>query len=62
MSRLVLTRKENEAVVIHKDGVIVASLKVSRIDRNQVRLAFEAELDVQIDRDEIYQSKKKPTK
>jgi len=61
MSRLVLTRKENEAVVIQKDGVIVASLKVSRIDRNQVRLAFEAELDVQIDRDEIYQSKK-PTK
>lgn len=57
MSRLVLTRKENEAVVIQKDGVVVASLKVSRIDRNQVRLAFEAELDVQIDRDEIYQSK-----
>jgi carbon storage regulator CsrA len=61
MSRLVLTRKENEAVVIQKDGVVVASLKVSRIDRNQVRLAFEAELDVQIDRDEIYQSKE-PTK
>jgi carbon storage regulator CsrA len=58
MSRLVLTRKENEAVIIQKDGIVIASLKVSRIDRNQVRLAFEAELDVQIDRDEVYNSRK----
>lgn len=54
MSRLVLTRKTNESVVIHKDGDTMVVLNVTRIDRNQVRLSFEADTDIKIDRSEIF--------
>jgi carbon storage regulator CsrA len=54
MSRLVLTRKTNESVVIHKDNDTIAVLNVTRIDRNQVRLSFEADTDIKIDRSEIF--------
>lgn len=54
MSRLVLTRKTNESVVIHKDNDTVVVLNVNRIDRNQVRLSFEANTDVKIDRSEVF--------
>ncbi len=54
MSRLVLTRKTNESVVIHKDNNTVVVLNVNRIDRNQVRLSFEADTDVKIDRSEVF--------
>ena len=54
MSRLVLTRKTNESVVIHKDNDTVVVLNVNRIDRNQVRLSFEADTDVKIDRSEVF--------
>lgn len=55
MSRLVLTRRLNESVVIHRDNEIIATVKLSRIDRNQVRLAFVADPSVTIDRQEKYQ-------
>jgi carbon storage regulator CsrA len=54
MTRLVLTRKTNESVVIHKDNDTVVVLNVNRIDRNQVRLSFEADTDVKIDRSEVF--------
>jgi carbon storage regulator CsrA len=54
MSRLVLTRKTNESVIIHKDDETLVVLNVNRIDRNQVRLSFEAEEDIKIDRSEIF--------
>ena len=54
MPRLVLTRKLNEAVVIHDNGKVVATVRVNRIDRNQIRLAFQAEQDVSIDRQEVF--------
>ena len=54
MSRLALTRKTNESVVIHKDNDTIAVLNVTRIDRNQVRLSFEADTDIKIDRSEIF--------
>jgi carbon storage regulator CsrA len=54
MSRLVLTRKLNESVVVHEDDQVLLAVKVSKIDRNQVRLAFDAEKKVKIDRQEVY--------
>ena len=54
MTRLVLTRKLNESVILHKDDKIIASIKIHRIDRNQVRLTFTADKDVVIDREEIF--------
>lgn len=53
MTRLVLTRKLNESVVIKKDDDTLVSLKVSRIDRNQVRITFEANKDIIIKRQEL---------
>ncbi len=62
MSRLVLTRKINEKVIIHNDDDgVLATLKVSKIDRNQVRLTFEAGEEIRIDRQEIF-DKNAPTK
>lgn len=54
MTRLVLTRKLNEAVVVHKNGDPIVSVKVTKIDRNQVRITFEADEDVKIDRKEVF--------
>ncbi len=54
MSRLVLTRKLDEAVIIHDGHNVMAKIKVSKIDRNQVRLTFEAENTIKIDRQEIF--------
>jgi len=54
MPRLVLTRKLSENVIMHNDSGILATIKVSRITKNQVRLSFEADENVKIDREEIY--------
>ncbi len=54
MSRLVLTRKLNESVVVHQDDKVLLAVKVSKIDRNQVRLAFDADTKVKIDRQEVF--------
>lgn len=59
MARLVLTRKIDEAVVIHDDGTIIATITVNRIDRNQIRLAFVAEESVSIDRQEVFDAGRK---
>jgi len=53
MARLVLTRKPNQAVVVHKDGSTLLTLKITKVDRNQVRLTFEAPKDIIIDREEV---------
>ena len=53
MTRLVLTRKTNQAVVVHKDGSVLLTLKITKVDRNQVRLTFEATKDIIIDREEV---------
>lgn len=54
MSRLVLTRKLDEEIIIHQQNGILCSIKVSKIDGKQVRLAFDADPEVKIDRKEIY--------
>lgn len=63
MSRLVLTRKLNEQIVIHDDDDgVLAKIKVTKVDRNQVRLAFEADHTVRIDRQEVFDKNANPTK
>jgi carbon storage regulator CsrA len=54
MSRLVLTRRLNQSVVIHRDNEVIATVKVSRVDRNNVRLAFVADPSITIDRQEVF--------
>ena len=54
MPRLVLTRRLDECVVVHDNGDVIVTIKLSRIDRNSVRLAFVAEPEVSIDRQEIF--------
>lgn len=55
MPRLVLTRKLNEQVIIHDDKGVIARVKVSKVDRNQVRLTFEAGKEIRIDRQEVFE-------
>jgi carbon storage regulator CsrA len=59
MSQLVLTRKVNESVIMHKNGDVIAKLKISKIDRNQVRITFNADKEIHIDREEIFTTNKK---
>ena len=54
MSRLVLTRKLNEEVVLHEDDNVLCSIKISKIDGKQIRLAFDADKNIRIDRKEVY--------
>lgn len=58
MTRLVLTRKVDEEIIISNDSKqVVCSIGVSKIDRNSVRLSFEADTDLKIDRKEVFESK-----
>jgi carbon storage regulator CsrA len=61
MSRLVLTRKIDEQVIIHDEDGVIARVKISKVDRNQVRLTFEAGNEIRIDRQEVY-TRNAPTK
>mgnify|MGYP000894003268 FL=1 len=56
MSRLVLTRRLNESVVVHREGDVIVTVKVCRIDRNQVRIALVADQTITIDRQEVFDS------
>ena len=56
MSRLVLQRKEDENVVIHKDGSIICLVTLKYVT-NSARLLFEASDDVDIDREEVFERK-----
>lgn len=63
MPRLVLTRKLMEKVVIHNDDDgVLARVTVSKVDRNQVRLTFEADNKIRIDRQEVFDKNANPTK
>jgi carbon storage regulator len=52
---LLLTRKQGEKIIIDDDIVIT----VLNIGRGQVRIGFEAPEDVEINRQEIYERKRK---
>ena len=62
MPRLVLTRKLNEKIILHDDDGVLAEVKISKVDRNQVRLTFEADESIKIDRQEIFDKNAGPTK
>jgi|TARA_R110000765_G_scaffold349473_1_gene439571 carbon storage regulator CsrA len=62
MSRLVLTRKIDEQVIIHDEDGVIARVKISKVDRNQVRLTFEAGNEIKIDRQEVFERSANPTK
>jgi|TARA_R110000764_G_scaffold1483_2_gene5888 carbon storage regulator CsrA len=62
MSRLVLTRKIDEQVIIHNEDGVIAKVKISKVDRNQVRLTFEAGSEIKIDRQEVFERNANPTK
>ncbi len=57
MSKLVLTRKMNQEIVLHDSNGIIATIAVVKLESNQVRLAFDANQDVFIDRKEVYNKK-----
>tara|TARA_R110001592_G_scaffold85690_1_gene253213 strand:+ start:169 stop:357 length:189 start_codon:yes stop_codon:yes gene_type:complete len=57
MSRLVLTRKTGEEVIVHDYGGIITTIKITKVEGNQVRLSFEANEEVYIDRKEIFEKK-----
>jgi len=57
MSRLVLTRKSSQEIIVHDYGGIITTIKIIKIEGNQVRLAFDANEEVYIDRKEIYDKK-----
>lgn len=48
MSRLVLTQKANDKITLQKNDEELAVITVGKIDRNQVRLTFEADPEVRI--------------
>ena len=57
MKNLILTRRKKESVVIYnKDGVLVKII-VTSLGSKQVKLAFEAENNIKIDRQEVYDAK-----
>lgn len=53
---LVLSRKENEAIVIG-EGKNKITIYVSRIDKGRIRLAIDAPSDVPVNRQEVFDDK-----
>jgi carbon storage regulator CsrA len=53
MTKLVLSRKLNEQIRLQFDDETSVLITVKRIDRNQVRLLFDAPLEVIIQRSEL---------
>ena len=56
MSNLVLTRRKKEGVVIHipEIGEVLCEITITNLGPKQVKLAFNADPNVKIDRKEIY--------
>lgn len=57
MSRLVLARKLDEEVVIHDNGKVLATVRLTQATNKAARLAFEAPDHIHVDRREIFESK-----
>lgn len=54
---LILSRKVDEEIIIHKNGKEFARLKPCKINKGVVRLAFQAEDNISIDRLEVFLDK-----
>tara|TARA_R100001530_G_scaffold63800_1_gene45857 strand:+ start:1965 stop:2138 length:174 start_codon:yes stop_codon:yes gene_type:complete len=57
MSNLVLTRRKQESVIIHMDDEIICKVTVTSLGNKQVKLAFEANEEIKVDREEIFNKK-----
>ena len=59
MSNLVLTRRKQESVILYKENPheIICEIFVTSLGPKQVKLAFEADETIKIDRKEIYDKK-----
>jgi|TARA_R100001480_G_scaffold53132_1_gene66359 carbon storage regulator CsrA len=57
MSNLVLTRRKQESVIIHMDDEIICKVTVTSLGNKQVKLAFEADEEIKVDREEIFNKK-----
>lgn len=58
MSKLILTRKRKESVELSINGQLV-KVEVVSVDRDKVRLCFDADESVKIDRFEVAQAKRR---
>lgn len=59
MKNLVLTRKKGDSIILQKDNQELCKVTVTHVGVKQVKLAFEAEPTVIIDREEVYNLKNK---
>jgi len=59
MKNLVLTRKKGDSIILQKDNQELCKVTVTHVGVKQVKLAFEAEPAVIIDREEVYNLKNK---
>jgi|TARA_R110002049_G_scaffold22151_1_gene79825 carbon storage regulator CsrA len=57
VKNLILTRRKGEKIVLHIDNHVLAICTVTGLGNKQVKLAFEADKEIKIDREEIYQDK-----
>ena len=57
MSNLVLTRRKQESVIIHLEDEIICKVTVTALGNKQVKLAFEADESIKVDREEMFNKK-----
>tara|TARA_R100000458_G_C8278283_1_gene254252 strand:+ start:8306 stop:8491 length:186 start_codon:yes stop_codon:yes gene_type:complete len=57
MSNLVLTRRKHDSVVLHQDGEKLCVITITTLGPKQVKLGFNADESVKIDRKEVYEAK-----
>jgi len=57
MSNLVLTRRKHESIILHQDGEMLCNITITALGPKQVKLAFQAEDAIKIDRQEVYELK-----
>ena len=58
--RLILTRKKDEEIILHYDGRVICTLSVHEIRGDRVRISFQAESDLIVDRVEVYEKRIEP--
>lgn len=59
MGMLVLKRYEDERVIIKTPSGELIKVMIVKTDRNSVKVGFEADRDVTIDREEVYERRVK---
>ena len=60
MGNLILTRKKKESIILYRDNVsndVLCEIVILALGNRQVKLAFEADPNIKIDRKEIYDEK-----